>query len=174
MTPELEPTPDNLTHSEHPAGDQPSPPSPAIDRRREPRHVTNDPVQIRRLETGGGPPVCGNVLDVSLSGLRIELATPIEQGVQVEIVLPDGAIICGTTRYCGCTSHLYQVGVAIEVVDYAQPLIADHIQDTQLNLCVVGKGLTVLEAIYVKTHLLTCKSCRHRLANVQISGCGER
>jgi hypothetical protein len=160
--------PGSLKQQKQAPGDHPSPPCCAsIDRRRETRYPTNDSVEVLLLEAGGGPPMKGRALDVSRAGLRLELPTPVGKGLRLKIVLRDRTIIFGETRYCRHLSPLYQVGVAIEVVYYAQPTLGVHIEDTQLNLYVLGKGLTALEAIYVKNHLLTCGSCQGRLVKAQ-------
>ena len=138
-----------------------------VDRRREARYATNDPVEIQLLEAGGGPRMGGKVLDVSRNGLRLELQAPIGKGLRVEIVLPDRTIIFGETRYCRHLSSIYHVGVSIEVVCYAQPTVQDHLQDTHLNLYLLGKGLTAAEAIHAKNHLLSCGSCQGRLTKAQ-------
>jgi len=175
---ELNATPNGLKEPENPAGDQSSTPSPTpFDRRRETRYAATETVEISILDVAGGPRFSGTVLDVSRSGLRIEIAAPISKGVRVEIVLSDRAIIFGEARYCRRISTLYHVGVAIEVVYYAQPSLANHIRDNELNLYIDGKGLTVVEAIHVKNHLLTCTNCQNRLANaqnVQQAGSGQR
>ena len=158
---------DSLEQSEKPASDQPSPSASLIERRKEKRYATNDHVEISLLDAGGGPRLWGTVLDVSRNGLRIELATPITKGVRVEVVLPVRAIIFGETRYCRRALNLYHIGLAIEDVYYAQPLSSKHIHDDQLSLYLVGKGLTVLEAIHLKNHLVACESCRDRLAEAE-------
>lgn len=156
--------PGSLEQQNQSPGDHASPPCCAsIDRRRETRYPTNDSVEILLLEAGGGSPMKGKALDVSRGGLRLELPTPVGKGLRLKIVLPDRTIIFGETRYCRHMPPLYQVGVAIEVVYYAQPTLGAHIEDTQMNLYVLGEGLTAVEAIYVKNHLLTCGSCQGRL-----------
>ena len=120
--------------------DQPSRPCGApSERRGETLYATNDSVEILLLEAHGGPPVKGRVLDVSRSGLRLELPTPIRTGLRLKMVLPDRTIIFGETHYCRHESTLYHVGIAIEVVYYAQPTLAVHIEDTELNLYVHGR-----------------------------------
>jgi hypothetical protein len=147
--------------------DQPSPCCASIDRRRETRYATNDPVEIQLLEAGGGPRVGGKVLDVSRSGLRLELPTPIGKALRIQIVLADRTIIFGETRYCRHLSPFYHVGVAIESVCYGESVIADHLRDTELNLYPLGQGLTAAQAIHVKNHLLSCGSCRDRITKAQ-------
>jgi hypothetical protein len=86
-----------------------SSPSAPTERRRERRYATNDPVAIRLLEAGGGPPVGGTVLDVSRSGLRVESAVPLGKGLRLEIILPDRTIIFGESRYCHRVPTAYHI-----------------------------------------------------------------
>jgi hypothetical protein len=168
---DLEHKPGSLEQPKQAPGDHPSPPGCAsIDRRRETRYPTNDAVEILLLEAGGGPPIKGKALDVSRGGLRLELPTPVGKGLHLKIVLPDRTIIFGETRYCRHVSPLYHIGIAIEVVYYAQPTLSSHIEDAQMNLYALGQGLTAVEAIYVKNHLLTCGSCQGRLVKAQPLG----
>ena len=140
-----------------------------IEKRREARYPTEDVAEISILQ-GGGERVSGRVLDVSRSGLRIEVAAPITKGVHLEILLPRRAIIFGETRYCRRrSSELYHVGLEIEDVYYAQPMSGRHIHDDELGLYLIGKGLTAPEAIQVKSHLVACKTCRHRVAEAETS-----
>src|SRR5579862_7615570 len=119
-----------------------------FDRRKETRYATTETVEVVLLDVAAGPRFPGTVLDVSRSGLRIETAMLISKGMRVEIVLPDRAVIFGEARYCLRSSDLYHIGVAIEVVYYAHPESANHIGDNELNLYIMGNGLTVLEAIH--------------------------
>jgi PilZ domain len=166
MTLELKATAIGPKEPEELARDQPSQHStPPLDRRRETRYATNDPVEIRVLDAGGGPQFSGRVLDVSRSGLRIEIPTQVSKGARLEVILPDGATIFGEARYCRRLPTHYHVGLAIEVVAYTQPLLTNHMRDTELSLYISGKGLSALEAIHVKNHLLTCTNCQERLTN---------
>jgi hypothetical protein len=166
---QLKAAPGDMRQPEDFAGDHTSsPPSPPLfDRRRETRYATTETVEVSLLDAARGPRFSGTVLDVSHSGLRVETATPISKGVRIEIVLRERAVIFGKARYCRRSSALYHVGVSIEVVYYAQPVIDAHTRDTELNLYIAGRGLTVLEAIRVKNHLLTCALCQDRLRKAQ-------
>jgi hypothetical protein len=144
-----------------------SPPPARTERRREMRYPTNDPVDIQLLDAGGGPLMEGKVLDVSRSGLRLELRAPFSKGLRLKIALRDRTIIFGETRYCLRASPFYHVGVAIEAVFYAFPSLGVHVQDEELNLYVHGEGLRAAAAIQVKNHLFSCGSCQVRLARAQ-------
>jgi PilZ domain len=133
------------------------------EKRREIRYPTHDVVEVCILEMGRQR-LAGVVRDVSRNGLRIELRMPLSKGARLEIVMTNRAIIFGEARYCRRTVDTYQVGVVIEDVYYAQPISARHIDHDQLSLYLVGKGLSVLEVIHIKNHLLACDDCHRRLS----------
>jgi hypothetical protein len=129
------------------------------ERRRERRFPANDPVEVCILE-----PRCervgGTILDISWSGLRVEVRTPVAKTVHLEIILPNRAIIFGETRYCRRQSGAYQIGVSIDEIYFAQALSSRHVDTDLLNRYIVGKGLTVLEVIQSKSHVENCAACR--------------
>jgi exoribonuclease II len=155
------------TTQERPRRDSVLPPLSPAERRRETRYPANDPVEIYILEAASNSRFAGTVVDVSRSGLRVEVATPISKGARVEVILPDRAIIFGETRYCRRSTDCYYIGIAIEDVYYAQSLSDKHIADDQLSFYLVGKGLTTAEAINIKSHLVACKACRDRMAEAE-------
>jgi hypothetical protein len=144
-----------------------STPSSPAERRREVRYPANDPVEICILDAAGTPRFAGTVVDVSRSGLRVEVPTPVGKGARIEIVLPDRAIVFGEIRYCRRAADCFHLGVAIEDVYYAQPLSAKHIPDDQLSFYLAGKGITTADAIRIKSHLAGCQACRDRLAEAE-------
>jgi hypothetical protein len=85
-----------------------------MERRNEVRYPTNDPALVRL--SPGKEYVSGTVLEISKSGVRIELNSPITAGSRVEIILPGGAIIFGTIRYSKRVADAQHAGVLIEHV----------------------------------------------------------
>jgi len=138
-----------------------SPAQPQSERRREPRYPTNDSAEITVL---GEPPVwfAGRVLDVSRSGLRIALLSPLGSGTRVRITFRRPAVIFGEVRHCKWAGDAYHVGVKIEDV-----LISPnrHVAEDELALYVSGKGLTEAEFFYVRLHFSDCPECQARLRN---------
>ena len=159
MIVELKPVPEDTDVPDGLLGIRPPPSFAFADRRCNTRYATNDPAKIKLLGAGGGPSVDGTVLDVSRGGLRIESPARFDTGLRLQIVLPDRTVIFGESRYCRQVSRHYQVGVAIEIVYYAQPLAGNHIENDQLKLYAAGGGLTSRQALYVKNHLFTCGTC---------------
>ncbi len=135
-----------------------------LERRSEARYPTRDVVEIQILEKGSLCRVAATILDVSRSGLRIEVGSPIAKGSQVEIILGRTLIIFGEVRYCRRSGEVVYAGVLIQQVVRARPLADEHIHEDVLSLYLVGKGLTVPEVIGLKEHLILCEACQIRLA----------
>ena len=90
-----------------------------LERRQEVRYQTNDPAQVRL--SPGTECVAGTILDISRSGLRIEIGRPITRASRVEIILAGSAVIFGTVRYCRRIADAYHVGILIEHVVDVKP-----------------------------------------------------
>jgi hypothetical protein len=137
-----------------------------VNRRPEPRYPTMDVVEVCILKSDCER-VMGTVLDVTRTRLRVEVAAPISNGASLEIVLRNRAIICGVTRYCRRSEVGYHVGLVIKDIYYAQSISAGHPHDDQLGLYLAGKGLTVMEVIHIRNHLLACMACLKRLSETE-------
>jgi hypothetical protein len=145
-----------------PSKTAPNEPRP-FERRREPRYPTNDPVEVCILEPRYER-VSGTVLDISRSGVRVQVRTPVAKTVHLEIILASRAIIFGETRYCRRHGDAYHLGVSIDDVYFAQDLFALHIEPDLIGLYLDGTGLTALQAIQIRNHLVNCSACRENLA----------
>jgi hypothetical protein len=132
------------------------------ERRRETRYPTCDAaeVEVRHGEILRMPAM---VVDVSRSGLRLELPAAIGRGEQVKISLPRQVVILGDVRYCRRAGIVFHAGVLIQEVFYAEPVLDRHIGDDELSFFLVGKGLAVADIIKLREHLLDCETCRIRL-----------
>jgi len=133
-----------------------------VQKRREPRYPCNDPVKVRILSMGS-PLFAATVLDVSRSGLRLELATPIAKGSEVEVTVRDYVVIFGEIRYCRRTSDSFQAGILIRDVLYSRPPAVNHLHDDELSLYLARKGLTLPELMRIRDHLAKCETCQIRL-----------
>ena len=134
-----------------------------IEHRRERRYTTSDAAEVE-VFCGGTRTLAGTVVDISRSGLRLELKDAIPRGVGVKIRLRHELIIFGEARYCRAVKSGFQVGVAIQDVFFSHKPPDDHVRDDDLGLYVVGKGLTVPEVIRFKNHVSHCEHCERRLA----------
>ena len=140
--------------------DSPNAPSGA-ERRTEARYATNDAAELEILP-GPSPAVYGTVLDVSRSGLRLQLPVSIARATHLKVKMRN-TVIFGEVRYCRRASVGYHAGILIQDVIQPDGHDASHIAEDHLSLYAVGKGLTVPEVIRVREHLLRCEACREML-----------
>jgi len=142
--------------------DQSSSASEKTDRRREARHPCNEPAEVRIL-SGDSEPLVGRVLDVSRSGLRLEIARALITDVAIQVVLPKEAIVFGRVRYCRPAGEGFHAGVYIDDVFYARSADGgNHLHDDDLALYLAKKGLTAVEILGVGDHLQRCRLCAAR------------
>src|SRR5258707_456189 len=87
-----------------------------LERRSEARYPTRDVVEVKILEKDSWCRVAATIVDVSRSGLRLELRSPIAKGSQVEIILGRALVIFGEVRYCRRGGEAVYVGILIEQV----------------------------------------------------------
>ena len=132
------------------------------DRRKEPRYPTNEPVDVEILRALSH--TSGVILDVSRSGLSLQLDSAVGRGAHIKIKFPKRLIIFGEVRYCRKTGTRYHAGALIETLLFTHKPDDEHISDDELRLYVAGKGLSVFELINVTWHLENCETCRGRFA----------
>jgi len=131
------------------------------ERRREPRYPCNDPVVVR-MHPGDGQRIPATLLDVSKSGLRLQIGMALFKGAEIEILLSKEIAIFGKVRHCRRTGESYQAGILIQEAFYsAKP--SEHISDEQLASYLTGQGLTLTQVIRVRDHLTLCSACRLRM-----------
>lgn len=133
-----------------------TPPPRRLERRREPRYPACEIVEVQVIGASGGR-FPGTMLDISRSGLKIEVGKPLSQGAYLEILLPTRAIIIGEARYCRSKNRLYHVGVKIEGVYFSQAVSTRHVSK---ELLADYKNLAPLVAMEVGNHLAACETCR--------------
>ena len=132
------------------------------ERLREKRYPTADAaeVEVRHGEMLRMPAM---VVDVSRSGLRLELPAAIGRGERVKISLPRQMMILGEVRYCRRAGIVFHAGIMIEEVFYTVSAADRHISDDELAFFLVGKGLATADIIQLRDHMLECEACRIRL-----------
>jgi len=132
------------------------------DRRREARYPCRENADVRVLSGELGP-LPAMILDMSRSGLRLEMGVALPPGRAIAVVLPKDVIVFGRIRYCHSTGQAFQAGVRIEDVFYANHVGGrDHLHDHQLTLYLMRKGLTAAETFGVRDHLQRCELCAAR------------
>jgi hypothetical protein len=140
---------------------QPQPQEELSERRQEPRYPIRDPVEIENAP--GGRRLPGFVLDVSRSGLQLELSSPIGKGAKIKITFPAQFIVFGDVRYCQRAGTVFHADVLIEKVLYSSHAADRHLQNAELNLLKSGEGLTAAKVMELRKHLIHCKTCESRL-----------
>jgi len=129
------------------------------EKRKERRYPTNDAVEVRILPDG--KPIPATVVDVSKSGLRLELVTSLATHARIEILMASSKLaIFGEVRYCRRSGAVFHSGVLTEDVVYSKPETGEHLREDEIALYVVGKGLTVAEVLRVQDHLSKCPACK--------------
>jgi hypothetical protein len=135
----------------------------ATEKRRETRYPTNDAADVRLLPDDGQH-LPGTIIDISKSGLRLELSTALLKGRRIEIItFPGGLIIFGEVKYCRRVGAVFHAGVLIEGVVSGKEDGEAHILDDEIELYVVGKGLAGQEVLQVREHLSKCDFCCRRV-----------
>jgi len=131
------------------------------ERRREPRYPIRDPVEIENAP--GGRRLPGFVLDVSRSGLQLELSSPIGKGAKIKITFPAKFIVFGDVCHCRRAGTVFHADVLIEKVLYSSHAADRHLQNAELNLLKSGEGLTAAKVMELRKHFIHCKTCESRL-----------
>jgi hypothetical protein len=146
-----------------------------VERRRETRYPTQDAaeVEVRHGEILRMPAM---VVDVSRSGLRLELPAAVGRGEQVKINLPRQVVILGEVRYCRRSGMIFYAGVLIQDVFQDQAATGGHISTDEISFFLVGKGLAVADIIRLREHLIECEACRIRLGetDARLNSAGRR
>jgi len=126
------------------------------------RYPTNDEVRvvIMRFQER----LAGKIINVSSSGLRLELPTQLPIQTSVEILTAGGVAIFGEIRHCWPADALFHADVRIDDTIF-MPL-GEHIAEDALSLHASGHGLTAHEFLRMKAHLEHCTQCRSALAEV--------
>ena len=132
------------------------------DQRRETRYPCHDPAVVQ-IVPGDGRHFRATVLDISRSGMRIELETPVHQGVVIQVALPKQAIIIAEVRHCRHSGDHYVAGVLINEVYTRHQVEGGHIHEDLLAQYLAGKGLKLSDVLSVAEHLQGCSLCRVHL-----------
>ena len=137
------------------------------DRRLEERYPTCDTAEVQVLPIDGTRRPA-TVLNVSRSALRLELHTPVAKGMDIKVILSGQVVIFGEVRYCKRAGDAFHAAVLIHDIIHSRQPIGKHVDDDDLSLYLVGKGLNAPEVIKLREHLVLCESCRIRLDEVNV------
>jgi len=78
------------------------------------------------------------------------------------MTLASKSVIFGEVRYCRRSGPTFHAGVLIQDVVQPKP-DTSHLDDDQISLYVVGKGLTASEVLRVEAHIFRCDSCKQQM-----------
>lgn len=135
----------------------------SLERRRKARYPTNDAVDVGIVDSDYQR-FPGTVLGVSRSGLLIDLRIMVAKGTAMVLFLPNQVVIVGELRYCRRAADTFRGELLIKDVVYPRPWLVRHVHEDQLALYLAGRGLTAIEVIELRNHLLDCEDCRRLLA----------
>jgi len=137
--------------------------------RKEARYPTNDQASVSVAPQHSQKRPC-KILNVSRSGLQLELAEALTVHIVVEVAIiggvSGGVIIFGEVRYCRQVGDVFHAGVEIQDAVFGKALTTDHIDEDRLSLYASGVGLTSGEVLRIKMHLERCPQCIAALAEV--------
>ena len=135
-----------------------------VDRRKQIRYQTDDPAEV--VLPPHGHSQRGIILNVSYSGVQVEIPIGAEVGAQIEI-LTGNTSIYGEVRNCKPVGNSFHVGVQIQDVFFVKPPSADeHVDHDHLALYASGRGLTILAVIMIQRHLAGCPKCNGDLEEI--------
>ncbi len=135
-----------------------------IEKRREVRYPCSDPAELR-VAKGDGTVFPAKLLDISRTGLRLELGVSLQVHAEVVITLHKQAVLFGTVRHCREVNGGFSAGIQISDVVYADTLENGHVRRDLLERYLAGKGLVTSEVLSVREHLRHCRSCRAHLTD---------
>ena len=135
------------------------------EKRRERRYPTNDPAEVRAFPFNADA-TPANIVDVSRSGMKLELVAPLVRDARIEILMPFTKLtVLGEVRYCRKIGAVYHAGILIHDIVVPKPDVK-HLHDDDLSLYVAGKGLSAAEVLRVEAHLSCCAACKQRLVEI--------
>jgi hypothetical protein len=131
--------------------------SAAADRRRDLRYPSHVPVEIR-IFPGDGSSVPATLMDISLSGLQLEIDATVPKGAQIEILLSKQLAVFGVVRHCRRIGAKYRAGIRIVHAFYASES-EEHISGELISRYLTGIGLSPAEVLRLRNHLRICAAC---------------
>jgi hypothetical protein len=114
--------------------------------------------------------VPATIIDVSRSGMKLELTTPLSRETRIEVLMPlTKLVVFGEVRYCRRSGAVYHAGVLID--DLVQPPsnTSEHVHEDEIVLYIAGKGLSSSELLHVERHVPRCESCKRLMVQLRDS-----
>lgn len=135
------------------------------ERRAESRYPTDNIVEVWIMLDPNSSQQA-KVLNVSRSGLRLELRRALPVGTAVEVITPLKLRVLGVIRYCRQSGEVFHAGVRIQMTIMGSVSGAEHLDDNQMSAYAARQGLSMPDFFRLQKHLETCESCRSRLAEL--------
>jgi hypothetical protein len=95
-----------------------------LEKRREARYPTCDPVEVYLLDMNNLR-LSGTLKDISKNGMRLELDMPLKVGDRLEVVVRNKAIVFAEVRHCRRMGESYQIGILIDDVYYPKAAVGE-------------------------------------------------
>jgi hypothetical protein len=133
------------------------------EKRKETRYPTNESAEVRLLYTGRDP-IRAKIVNVSRSGMRLEVASALPQGRRIEITTSSRKLVVfGEIRYCKGVSGGFHVGVLIEGVVSDRDGSVANLSGDEIASYIARQGVTTPEAQRASEHLSKCGMCLRRI-----------
>jgi hypothetical protein len=136
--------------------------SEAAERRRDLRYPSHVPVEIRIFPSDGSR-IPATLMDISLSGLQLELDATVPKGAQIEILLSKQLAIFGEVRHCRRVGAKYRAGIIIVQAFYASRSEEEHISGELIGKYLSRNGLSPAQVLRLREHLTLCAACCERV-----------
>lgn len=132
------------------------------DARREPRFQAAGIGDLKIVNSAAVVRLSAAIVDVSKSGLRIEIDSPLHSGSAIELSLGDSIIVGAVGNCCPHGCGRYRAGiVTIRVLD--APLRLRHLSDVDHLPYVLNDALTEAQRHYYTLHLILCPTCERNV-----------
>jgi PilZ domain len=131
------------------------------DRRSNLRYPSHVPVEIRIFPSDGSS-IPAALIDISLSGLQLEIDATVPKGAQIEILLSKQLAVFGEVRHCRRTGAKYRLGILIQQAFYASPS-EEHVSSELIEKYLTCDGLSPAEVLRLREHLKLCTECGGRV-----------
>ena len=138
-----------------------------IDIRKEPRFQTTGIADLKVVNPAAGLRLSAAIVDVSRSGLQIEVDKPLNSGNGVEILLSEWVVM---GEVCNCRPHgegRYRAGIlTIRIIE--SPLSMRHLSDVDHLPYVLNDVLTEAQRHYYTRHLGLCPDCEQSVQRTRV------
>jgi hypothetical protein len=131
------------------------------DRRSDLRYPSHVPVEIRIFPSDGSS-IPATLMDISLSGLQLEIDATVPKGAQIEILLSKQLAVFGEVRHCRRIGAKYRAGILILQAFYASPS-EEHVSSELIGKYLTRDGLSAAEVLRFREHLTLCTECCGRV-----------